>query len=193
MTSEINPNTTMPPADPTTPPVARQHPVEHVIHEDGRIDPYAWLHDKQNPEVIAYLNAENAWTDGVLRGTEALQEKLYQEMLGRIQQTDLSVPYRLRGYLYFTRTEEGKQYPVRCRRRDIEGAPEEWLLDLNALAEGHSFLGLGSFEVSDDNDLLAYSTDATGFRQYTLQIKRLSNGETLDERFERVTSVAWAA
>lgn len=164
-----------------------------VLHDDRRVDHYAWLRNKESAEVIDYLKAENAYTEAVLLPTEALQEKLYQEMLGRILQTDLSVPYRLRGYSYFTRTEEGKQYPVRCRRRDITDAPEELLLDLNALAEGHSFLGLGSFEVSDDNDLLAYSTDTTGFRQYALQIKKLSTGETLGERFERVTSVAWAA
>src|SRR5579863_225421 len=101
MTSETNANITAPIAAPAAPPIARRNPVEHVIHNDRRIDPYAWLHDKQNPEVIAYLNAENAYTDAILAGTEALQEKLYQEMLGRIQQTDLSVPYRLRGYLYF--------------------------------------------------------------------------------------------
>src|SRR4029077_6219617 len=89
------------------PPVARRHPVEHVIHGDRRIDDFTWLRDKNNPEVIAYLNAEDAYTDAVLRNTEPFQEKLYQEMLGRILQTDLSVPYRLRGYLYFTRTEEG--------------------------------------------------------------------------------------
>jgi oligopeptidase B len=175
------------------PPIARREPVEMVLHDDRRVDHYAWLRNKESAEVIDYLKAENTYTDAVLLPTEPLQEKLYQEMLGRILQTDLSVPYRLRGYSYFTRTEEGKQYPVRCRRRDVEGAPEELLLDLNALAEGHSFLGLGSFEVSDDNALLAYSTDTTGFRQYTLQIKKLSSGETLDERIERVTSVAWAS
>jgi oligopeptidase B len=174
------------------PPIARREPVEMVLHDDRRVDHYAWLRNKESAEVIDYLKTENAYTDAVLAPTEGLQEKLYQEMLGRILQTDLSVPYRLRGYSYFTRTEEGKQYPVRCRRRDEEGAAEELLLDLNALAEGHSFLGLGSFEVSDSNDLLAYSTDTTGFRQYTLQIKKLSSGETLGERFERVTSVAWA-
>jgi oligopeptidase B len=157
------------------------------------VDHYAWLRNKESVEVIDYLKAENVYTDAVLLPTEALQEKLYQEMLGRILQTDLSVPYRLRGYSYFTRTEEGKQYPLRYRRRDEEGAAEELLLDLNALAEGHSFLGLGAFEVSDDNDLLAYSTDTTGFRQYTLHIEKLSSGETLGEQFERVTSVAWAA
>src|SRR5215472_4565534 len=175
------------------PPAARREPVEHVIHGDRRIDHYAWLRQKEDAEVTAYLEAENAYTDAILKPTEEFQEKLYQEMLGRIQQTDLSVPYRLRGYLYFTRTEEGKQYPYRYRRLDVEGSPEELLLDLNQLAEGHSFLGLDAFEVSDDNHWLAYSTDVTGFRQYTLQLKDLRSGKTLDERIERVTSVAWAA
>ncbi len=175
------------------PPVARREPVEHTLHGDRRIDHYAWLRHKENPEVISYLEAENAYTDAILKPTEPFQEKLYQEMLGRIQQTDLSVPYRLRGYLYFTRTEEGKQYAVHCRRRDTEGSAEELLLELNLLAEGHSFLGLDSFEVSEDNHLLAYSTDTTGFRQYVLQIKDLRDGKTFPERFERVTSVAWAS
>jgi oligopeptidase B len=175
------------------PAVARREPVEHILHGDRRVDHYAWLREKENPKVIAYLNAENAYTDGVLRDTEPFQEKLYQEMLGRIQQTDLSVPYRLRGYLYFTRTEEGKQYPIQCRRRDSENSPEELLVDLNALAQGHPYLSLGAFAVSDDNFLLAYSLDTTGFRQYTLQIKNLRTGETLPIRIERVTSAAWAA
>jgi oligopeptidase B len=174
------------------PPVARREPVEHVLHGDRRVDHYAWLRNKENPEVIAYLEAENAYTDAILKPTEPFQEKLYQEMLGRIQQTDLSVPYRLRGYLHFTRTEEGKQYAMHCRRRDAEGAAEELLLDLNLLAEGHSFLGLDSFEVSEDNHLLAYSTDTTGFREYLLQVKDLRDGKNFPERFERVTSVAWA-
>jgi oligopeptidase B len=176
-----------------TPPIARCEPVEHTLHGDHRIDHYTWLRHKENAEVIEYLNAENAYTAAFLRPTEAFQERLYGEMLGRILQTDLSVPYRLRGYHYFTRTEEGKQYPIHYRRRDEEDSSEELLLDLNLLAEGHSFLGLDSFEVSDDNRLLAYSTDITGFRQYTLQIKDLNTRETLPERIERVTGVAWAA
>jgi oligopeptidase B len=175
------------------PPVARRHPVEHVIHGDRRIDDYAWLRDKNDPVVIAYLHAENAYTDDVLRDTERFQEKLYQEMLGRILQTDLSVPYRLRGYLYFTRTEEGKQYAIHCRRSDGANAGEELLLDLNALSAGHSFLSLGAFAVSDDNSLLAYSLDTTGFRRYTLHVKDLRIGEALAARIERVTSAAWAA
>jgi oligopeptidase B len=174
-------------------PVARREPVEHVIHGDRRVDHYAWLRNKENPEVIAYLEAENAYTEAILKPTEAFQERLYQEMLGRILQADLSVPYRLRGYLYYTRTEEGKQYALHCRRREAEGSAEELLLDLNQLAKGHSFLGLDSFEVSDDNQLLAFSTDTTGFRQYVLQVKNLGTGNTLPERIERVTSVAWAA
>ncbi|HET8924542.1 MAG TPA: S9 family peptidase [Candidatus Acidoferrum sp.] len=175
------------------PPLARREPVEHILHGDRRVDHYAWLRKKENPEVIAHLEAENAYTGAVLKPTEPLQEQLYHEMLGRILQTDLSVPYRLRGYLYFTRTEEGKQYAFHCRRSDSQGAPDELLLDLNQLAEGHSFLGLGAFEVSPDNRLLAYSTDTTGFRQYTLHVKDLRTGEILPERIERVTSAAWAS
>ncbi len=179
------------------PPVARRRPLEHVIHGDRRVDDYAWLREKTNPEVIAYLEAENAYTGAAMRSTTAFQEDLYQEMLGRILQTDLSVPYRLRGYLYFTRTEEGKQYPIHCRRRDVaaggQDAPEEVLLELNELAKGYSFLGLGAFEVSEDNQFLAYATDTTGFRQFTLHVKDLQTGKLLSERIERLTTVAWAA
>jgi oligopeptidase B len=178
---------------PPQPPVARRQPVQSILHGDTRIDEYAWLRHKEDPEVLAYLNAENGYADALLEQTSVLQEKLYQEMLGRIQQTDLSVPYRLRGYLYFTRTEEGKQYSLHCRRIDNDDAPEQVLLDLNALAQGHSFLGLGSFTVSDDNQLLAFALDTNGYRQFTLQIKDLATNETLPARIERVTSAAWAA
>ncbi len=163
------------------------------MHGDRRVDHYAWLRQKENPEVIAYLEAENVYTDAILRPTESFQEELYQEMLGRILQTDLSVPYHLRGYLYFTCTEEGKQYPIHCRRVDASGSLDEELLDLNRLAQGHSFLGLGAFDVSRDNQLLAYALDTTGFRQYTLHIKNLMNGAIFPEAIERVTSASWAA
>jgi oligopeptidase B len=178
---------------PPSPPLARREAVETVVHGDRRVDHYGWLRHKENPEVIAYLEAENAYTDAILGPSEPFQEALYQEMLGRILQTDLSVPYRLRGYLYFTCTEEGKQYPVHCRRVDSGGSLDEILLDLNRLAEGHSFLGLGACEVSNDNQLLAYALDTTGFRQYTLRIKNLWNGRDFPEAIERVTSAAWAA
>src|SRR6267143_6856546 len=115
------------------PPVARREPVEHVLHGDRRVDHYAWLRHKGNPEVIAYLKAENAYTDAVLKPTEAFQEKLYQEMLGRILQTDLSVPYRLRGYHYFSLTEEGQPYAFHCWPPYAEGAAGALLPDLHLL------------------------------------------------------------
>lgn len=229
-------------------PLADREPVEHVIHGDRRVDHYAWMKNKRDPRVRAYLEAENTFADVDMRGTEELQEKLYQEMLGRIQQTDLSVPYRLRGYEYYTRTEEGKQYPIYCRTRTSGGesatdfaqrprvsasgrakteqeimeelraelragfeehpraeaaihhaaekddaemqlAPEsgqagsrvneeeEVLLDLNELAVGHTFMGLGIFEVSDDDRWLAYATDTTGYRQYVLEVMELRTGK----------------
>jgi oligopeptidase B len=285
-------------------PLAPREPVEQVIHGDRRVDHYAWMKDKKDPRVRAYLEAENAYADTEMKGTEKLQEKLYQEMLGRIQQTDLSVPYRLRGYQYYTRTEEGKQYPIYCRKRvasdrwrvpskeksrtplsgpssgypsgfenvnlrtkalsdkelmeqlrtelragfgrekkeegasgseeksaslallgmtgnaghgsaepalelqnvaDTGPAEEEVLLDLNELAVGHMFMGLGIFEVSDDNRWLAYATDTSGYRQYVLEVKELRGAsdewqvasEVQEQlrsgfRVERVTSVAWA-
>ncbi len=183
------------------PPVAPREPIEHVIHGDRRIDDYAWLRNKKDPRVLTYLEAENAYADAYLKPHQAFQEALYQEMLARIQQTDLSVPYLLRGYSYYTRTEEGKQYPIYCRKQEppspaspgADPAGEEVLLDLNLLAEGHPFLGLGSFDVSDNNRLLAYSIDNTGFRQFTLQVKHLQTNEVLPLHIERVTSVAWAA
>ncbi len=189
------------------PPVAMREPVEHVIHGDRRMDHYAWLRQKEDPRVREYLEEENAYTQAFMKPTEALQEELYQEMLGRILQTDLSVPYVLRGYSYYSRTEHGKQYPIYCRKNS--GSPttvdrpqfhsadeepqEEVLLDLNVLAEGHSFLGLGVFAVSDDNQFLAYATDTTGFRQYTLEVKDLQTGELLPFRAERATSAAWSS
>src|SRR5437667_7539747 len=174
-------------------PAAPRKPVERRIHGDVRVDEYSWLREKDNPEVIQHLEAENAYTKAVLQPTEAFQEQLYQEMLSRIQQTDLSVPYQLRGYLYFTKTEEGKQYPLHFRQGKDQNNAEELLLYLNAMAEGYSFLGLGVFQVSDDNRLLAYSTDTSGFRQYTLQIKDIQSEDTLPFRAERVTSAVWAS
>ena len=175
------------------PPVARKAPRVDVVHGDRRVDDYSWLRDKSDPEVAAYLRAENAYVDAVMKLTGPFQEALYREMLARIQETDLSVPYREGGYFYYTRTEEGKQYPILARREGSRQAPEEVTLDLNALAEGHGFFSLGAYVVSDDGRLLAYSTDVTGFREYTLQVKDLATGEILSERIERAGSVAWAS
>ena len=165
-----------------------------MIHGDRRVDHYAWLRKKDDPRVREYLQEENGYAEAYLKATGAFQEELYREMLGRILQTDLSgaVPVA-RLFLFFTRTDEGKQYVDLLPAAGESDAREEVLLDLNVLAEGHSFLGLGVFEVSDDNRVLAYATDTTGFRQYTLQVKDLRTGEILPLRMERVTSVAWAA
>src|SRR5208283_4911957 len=189
------------PGTPILPPLAPRQPLQPVVHGDRRIDDYAWLRHKKDPRVLAYLEAENAYADACLKPHQAFQEALYYEMLSRIQQTDLSVPYHLRGYSYYSRTEEGKQYPIYCRKREhpvpaeeaADPTQEEVLLDLNALAEGHPFLGLGSFDVSDNNRLLAYSTDNTGFRQFTLHVKHLETHSLLPLRIERVTSAAWAS
>ena len=178
---------------PPQPPVAKKVPKMDVLHGERRVDDYYWLRDKTKPEVISYLEAENAYTASVMKPTEAFQEALYQEMLGRIKQTDLSVPYRYGGYYYYSRTEEGKQYPIHCRKKASLDAPEQVTLDLNELAKGHKFMALGAYAVSDDGNLLAYSTDNTGFRQYTLRVKDLRTGEVLVDAREKVVSVAWAA
>ncbi len=175
------------------PPVAKKVEQVSTLHGDRRVDEYAWLRDKGNPEVIAHLEQENAYADAVMAPLRPLEQSLYDEMLGRIKQTDMSVPYRKNGYLYYTRTEDGKQYAVFCRKADREGAAEEVLLDGNALATGHAFWSLGVFEVSDDARYLAYATDTTGYRQYVLEVKDLKTGERLPLRQERVTSAAWAA
>ena len=177
---------------PPVPPVAKKVEKIHLLHGDARPDPYFWLRDKPNPEVAAYLEAENAYTDAVLKPTEPLQKALYDEMLSHVKETDLSVPYRDGAFLYYYRTEKGKQYRIHCRKARGDGA-EQVLLDLNALAEGKKFMSLGAFRPSDDGSLLAYSTDDTGFRQYTLAVKDLKTGALLPERMLRVTSVAWAA
>ncbi len=177
---------------PPTPPVAKKVEMTHLLHGDPRPDPYFWLRDKPNPEVAAYLEAENAYTDAVLKPTEPLQKALYDEMLAHVKETDLSVPYRDGAFLYYYRTEKGKQYRIHCRKPAPDG-PEQVLVDLNALAAGRKFMSLGAFRPSDDGSLLAYSTDDTGFRQYTLAVKDLKTGALLPERMLRVTSVAWAA
>jgi oligopeptidase B len=167
------------------PPIAKKIPHVTQIHGYTLKDDYFWLREKQNPEVIKYLEAENAYTEEVMKPLKDFQEGLYKEMLGHIKQTDLSVPSRIGDYYYYSRTEEGKQYPYQCRKKGSMEALEEVLLDLNKLAEGHSYLGLGGFRVSDDGNLLAYSTDTTGYRQYTLHVKDLRTGKTLSETTRR--------
>lgn len=175
-----------------TPPVAKRAPQTFTLHGDERVDDYGWLRDKKSAETIAYLDAENAYADVVMKPTEELQKKLYDEMLGRIKQTDIQVPYRKKGYLYYTRTVEGKQYPIHARKKGSVDAAEEILLDVNQLAEGKKFMSVGAFAVSDDANLLAFTTDDNGYRQYKLFVKDLRTGKVSETLAERVGSVEWA-
>jgi oligopeptidase B len=185
----------------TAPPAPAVRQVEHISvwHGEQVNDPFFWLREKSNPEVIKYLEAENAYTDAMTKDLKPFADALYQEMVGHIKQTDLSVPVRQGAYFYYEREQEGKQYPIHCRKRAAEDgsfsetATEEILLDSNQLAEGSKFFSLDAFEVSDDANLLAYSTDITGFRQHRLYIKDLRTGRLLPDSSERVTSVAWCA
>jgi len=175
------------------PPVAKKEPKVTDINGVKLVDNYAWLREKKNPEVKAYLDAENVYTDAVMKPTEPFQEKLYKEMLSRVKETDVEVPYKEGGYFYYVRTEAGKQYGIRCRKKGSMDAPEEILLDVNELAKGQAFMSLGAFRVSEDGNLLAYSTDNTGYRQFTLAVKDLRTGKVLGDHAERVDSIAWAA
>ena len=177
----------------TKPPVAAKKPKILAKFGDRRVDPYHWLRDKHDPEVIEYLNAENAYTESVMRPLEGFRDKVYREMLARIQETDESVPYRRNGYWYYQREVEGQQYPIYCRRKGSMESPEEILLDMNELAKGHKYTAIGVMDVSPDGKRLAYSVDLTGFRQYVLHVKDLETGHLLRDTVERVTSIAWAA
>jgi len=177
------------------PPVAPTHPTVLIKHGDKRVDDYHWLRHKQDPRVLDYLKAENAYAEAVTTPLKPFEDTLYREMRGRIQETDLSVPYRLRGWLYYSRTEAGKQYPILCRKSTASGAtaPEHILLDVNTLAEGTSCMAIGDVALSEDDRLYAFTTDATGFGNYTLQMKDLHTDKRLPVRRQRVTSGAWAA
>jgi oligopeptidase B len=174
------------------PPVAKKVP--HVTEVNGHkmVDNYFWLRDKPNPEVRAYLEAENAYTEAVMKPTEPLQKKLYDEMLSRVKETDVEVPYQEGDYFYYVRTEAGKQYQIRCRKKGSMDAAEEVVLDINELAKGQTFMSVAAYAVSPDGNLLAYSYDNTGFRQYKLAVKDLRTGKTLEDHAERVGSVVWA-
>lgn len=175
------------------PPVAARKPVRSTLHGDTRVDDYAWLQDKKSKDVIAYLEAENAYADEMTKQTKPLQEKLFAEIVSRIKQTDSSVPAKDGDYYYYSRTEKGKQYRIYCRRKGSPEAAEEIVLDLNELAKGHKFLGLGAYDVSNDGNILAYSVDTTGFRSYTLYTVDLRTGKLGTEKIPKVKSVTWAA
>jgi oligopeptidase B len=175
-----------------TAPMAEKKPKSTKIHGVTLVDDYFWLREKSNPQVIEYLRTEDSYTEAVMKPTATQQEKLYKEMLSHIKQTDVNVPYRYGDYFYYSRTEEGKQYPIYCRKKGSVEAKEEVMLDQNELAKGFKFMSIGAMNVSDDGNLLIFSTDNTGYRQYVLQVKDLRTGQIFPERIERVTSTAWS-
>ena len=175
-------------------PEATQQPKELTIHGDTRQDPYYWLNDRENPEVIAYLNEENEYLDTLTAHLKSFREKLYNEMIGRIKQTDMSVPYLENGYYYVTRYEEGQEYPIHSRRQGSMEAPEEIMLDVNMLAKGFDYYAIGGRSVSPDNKLLVYGEDTLSRRIYTLRVKDLTTQRMLPDVIQNTTGGAvWAA
>ncbi len=178
------------------PPIAKKLPKTTNIHGYEVTDNYGWLRDRnkeKNPDIIKYLEAENAYTDSFMNPHKDLADNIYKEIMGRIKQTDNSVPYKNKNYWYFSKTEDGKQYPIYLRSKTFDGKNAEVLLDQNEMAKGFKYFAInGSFNVSDDGHWLAYQTDTTGYRQYTLQIKDLKTGKILPNKIERVTSAVWS-
>ena len=179
---------------PARPPVAPQRPEVLEAHADRRVDPYYWLRDKENPEVIAYLEAENAYADAVMADTAELRDRLYREIVGRVQETDYSAPTFYKGWWSYTRTVEGLDYEIYCRRRDSMEAPEEVILDANELAKGHEYFELGYVERSPDENLVAYAVDTDGSELHELRFRELAAGRDLDDVLRGVYyGAAWSA
>lgn len=177
----------------TTAPKAARRPLDVSVHGDPRIDDWHWLRDRDDPEVLAHLRAENAHTEAWFAPLQGLQQSLYDEMLARIQEDDEDPPWRKNGWWYASRTVKGSQYEIHLRRRGTPDGPEQVLLDLNQLAAGKPFLELGDLAVSPDTTLLAYSLDETGALDYTLRVRDLANGHDLPFLVEKTAGVAWAA
>jgi oligopeptidase B len=175
-----------------TPPVAKKVPHERTLHGETFVDDYFWLREKDHPEVLAHLAAEEAYADAVMERFKPLTDQLFDEIVSHIAEDDESTPARLGPHAYWRKVEKGKNYPIHLRR-PADGGPAELVLDVNALAAGKEFMGIGEFEPSDDGRLLLYSTDETGFRQYTLRVRDLQTGQDLPETFEKVVSSTWAA
>ncbi|MCU0239715.1 MAG: prolyl oligopeptidase family serine peptidase, partial [Pyrinomonadaceae bacterium] len=181
------------------PPVAKKEPKVLKIHGYEITDNYAWLRSgkdekgKVRKEVEDYLVEENKYTENFMAGTKDFQDALYKEMLGKIKQTDMSLPTKIGNYWYYTKTQEGKQYPIFCRSTKEDKSDEQVTLDQNEMAKGYQYFAIGAYNISDDGNILAFSTDTTGYRQYTLQFKDLRTGQILSDKIERVTSLAWAA
>jgi oligopeptidase B len=180
-------------APPPPPPVAKPEHTENHINGGNLVDNYHWLRDKANPAVAQYLEAENAYAEGVMKPTAALQQKLYDEMVSHIKETDVNVPYKEGGYFYYSRWEKGLQYPIMARKKENLETAEEITIDVNELAKGQPFMSLGAYDLSDDGNLAAYSTDNTGFRQYKLRVRDLRTGKDSEVIADKVGSAAWAS
>jgi oligopeptidase B len=168
-------------------------PKVDTLHGEVRIDNYYWLRDRSNPEVIEYLEAESNYTESMTAHLNGFQEELYEEILSRIKETDMSVPVKVDDYYYYSRTEEGKQYSIYCRKEYNLDAEEEILLDQNELAAGYDYFALGIYKISPNHRYLAYSVDTTGSERYTIYIKDLSNNELLEDKISNTGfSAAWA-
>ncbi|MBU1109521.1 MAG: S9 family peptidase [Candidatus Riflebacteria bacterium] len=177
----------------TSPPAARQQPKTTKIHGKTLSDPYAWLRDRESKEVMSYLKNENFYTSEIMKDTEELQTCLFEEMKSRIKETDLSVPQKIDSYYYYSRTEEGKQYRIHCRRADEESAPEEIIFDENKFAEGTPYFAVGALEVSPDHNILAYSIDNSGNEKFELAFVNLITGQTYADRIASTTyGIEWA-
>jgi oligopeptidase B len=175
-------------------PVAKRSPVTAVLHGETRVDDYAWLRNKEDPEVITYLEAENAWTESVMKPTEGLQKELYDEMLARIKEDDSRPPVKRDDWHYYVRTEKGKAYPIYCRKHGSLDAPEEIFFDQNAAAEGHAYYQLGGFDVSPDHRHLALLVDTNGYEDFTLRVLDLQTREWLPDSVEKLGfGLAWAS
>jgi oligopeptidase B len=175
-------------------PVAQKVPKEMTIHGHTRVDEYFWLNQRQSPEVLDYLQAENAYTEAVMKPTARLRQVLYGEMVGRIKQDDTSVPYFENGYWYYTRYEKGRDYPVYCRKKKSMANREQILLDGNRMAAGNAYFHIGQFAVSPDNQTLAYSVDTVSRRQYRIRFRKLSSGQEYSEEIRMTAGgMAWAA
>ncbi len=176
-----------------TPPVATKQPKDLSAHGHTRIDNYYWLNERENPDVISYLNAENAYTRLIMADTEELQEKLFDEIVARIKQTDESVPYKKNEYFYYSRFEAGKEYPIYARKKESLDNPEEIMLNANERAEGKSYYAAVGLNVSPNNRLMAFGEDTVSRRQYTLRFKDLQTGDLLEDKIPNTTgSAVWA-
>ena len=169
----------MPESKTVAQPIAKKIPHRLEMHGEVRIDNYYWLNDRENPEVIDYLNQENAYREFVMEGTKGLQQKLYDEMVGRIKKDDSSVPYQLDGWWYYTRYEGDKEYPIYCRKKESLSAPEEIMLDVNVMAEGHSYYQVGGVSVRPDKKMIAFGVDTLSRRIFTIHFKDLETGEII--------------